>query len=343
MAGFFGRALRIGASGSAIALAAVALTGSAGYADPPIVKVAAGSPAKGFMTQPLYRGAAVPDEFTVLVTPNDCHGHVQLTMSWDESENWLKVRLQGKNVLVQNPSLLRTEGVDYFPNPFWPEQKDIVDGRYQFWIIAPLQIVTFYYSGQTLELLGSEYDFAAPPPSSIPLQLPAFAALPTPFFQPDAKGNLDVTYTYDYDNLVRPDLPSYAHTLGTFIPHSLCTADPFRYDRTSTRPYAVTVPASEALSFRHFLENGLIFDMTVEPAEYYTFPPLTTMAGVYSGAAGVAGGVPRGWSVDLEAVFGSLAPPIRPFPSAPYPGEACVNYFKPRRDRDFNICGGGGQ
>lgn len=339
------RAIRVGATGGAVALAAVAMTGSPGEAEAwsPLIKVAAGSPAKGFMTQPLYRGAAVPDEFTVLATPNNCQGQVQLTIAWDEDENWVKLHLYGKNVLERKPDLFRTEGVDYFPNPFWPEKKDIVDGRYQFWMISPLEIATFYYDGQTLELLGSEYDFPTPPQGAIPLELPVFAALPTPFFQPEHDGDLNVYVEYSYDELVRPDLPQFAHTVGTFIPHTLCKTDPYRYDRTSTRPYAVTVPASKAKSFREYLENGLVFDMTVEPAEYHTFPPLTTMAGVYSGAVGVAGGVPKGWTLDLEAVFGSLAPPIRPFPSAPFEGEACVDYFKPKRDRDFDVCGGGGQ
>ncbi len=334
------RPLGVLSFGVVLAIGWTALSGTSGHATISELKASVGTPELGIMTLPLYRGGAVPDEFVVLATPGNCQRSVQVTYTWNEQQNWVKVHLKGKKVLERFPSVERTEGVDYFPNPFWPEPEDFEDGRYQFWTIAATDIATFYYSGLTLELLGSEYDFEEPPPNSIPVQLPVFAALPTDFFQPKPNGDLDVTFTYAYDNLVRPDLPQFAHTFGTFIPHSLCTADPFRYDRTSTRPYAVTVPASKAKSFRDFLENGLVFDMTVEPPQYHQFPPLTTMAGVYQGATAVAGGVPQGWTLDLEAVFGSLAPPIRPFPSAPFQGEACVDYFKPKRDRDFDICGG---
>lgn len=330
------------ALGGGIAVVAGALSvGTAGHADSPPRKIQAssGTAEAGFLTVPLYRGAAVPDEFTVIATPQNCRGSIQATYTWNEQENWMRLNLKGKGVLQQYPSIHRTEGVDYFPNPFWPEQKDFDNGRYQFWTIVAADVATFYYSAETLQLLGSQYDFATPPPNSIPVRLPVFAALPTPFFEPDANGDLDLTVEYQYDHLVRPDLPQFAHTFGTFIPHSLCTANPFRYDQTSTRPYAITVDASYSKSFREFLENGLVFDMTVEPPSYYTFPPLTTMSGVYSNAAAVAGAVPQGWSLDLEAVFGSLAPPIRPLPTAPGANEACVNWFKPKRDRSFNICG----
>ncbi len=327
---------RTAATASAGLVAALALGSSPSHAHRPgtVVQASAGDTGRGFMTLPLWRGAAVPDEFLVKATPGNCRRHIQATYIWDESANWVRLRLRGHGVLEALPSIERTEGVDYFPNPFWPEPEDFEDGRYQFWTIAGTDVTTFYYSAVTLELLGSEWDFETAPEAAIPVELPTFSALPTPFFQPDENGNVDVTFEYEYDQMLRGDLPEFAHTLGSFIPHTLCKTDPFRYDRTSTRPYATTLPASEAKSFREFLRNGLVFDLTIEPPSYHAWPPLTTMAGVYSNAAAVAGNVPLGWSVDFEAVFAGLAPPIRRFPTA----DTCVDYFKPKRDRDFDVC-----
>jgi hypothetical protein len=305
------------------------------------LEASAGDSSEGFFTLPLYRGGATPDEFLVLKTPGNCDRSVQVTMAWNEDENWVRIWVKGKGVLDPSPSVQRTPGVDFFPNQFWPEQEDFTNGRYSLWTIAAPEIVTFYYDGATLNLLGSQYDFPAPPPNSIPLRLPAFTAIPTPFIHPEPDGDIDVYWEYDYDGLVRPDLPQYAHILGSFIPHTLCKADPFRYDRTSTRPYVTIRPASEAKTWREFLHNGIVFDMTVEPPQYFTNPPFSTNVGVYQGALAVAGGIPKGWGLDLEAFFASLAPPIRPNPTAPFPGEACTNWFKPKRDRDFDVCGGG--
>jgi hypothetical protein len=304
------------------------------------VEFSYGDASKGFMTTPIYRAGSVPDEFLVIATPGNCQRHVQITMAWDEAENWVRVRVQGKGVLPQYPDIDRTEGVDFFPNKWWPEPEDFEDGQYLLWLIAAPEVATFYYDVNTLELLGSEYDFETPPIPAIPVDLPVFTAIPTPFFQPDENGDIDVVWEYDYDGLVRPDLPEQAHALGSFIPHSLCTTDPYRYDRSSSRPYVTARPASEAKSWREYLENGLVFDLTVEPQEYFMYPPASTNVGAYQGMVAIAGNVPKGWSLDFESFFGGIAPPIRPLPTAPGPGQACTDWFKPKRDRPLNICAG---
>ncbi len=343
----FKRPLRFIALAGALALASTAM-GPSQPADASIdnLELSFGDAKKGFMTLPLYRAGSVPDEFLVLATPGDCQRSVQVTMAWDEAENWVRIRVQSKGALERFPSVDRTEGVDYFHNPWWPEPIDFDNGRYLLWFISSPQLATFYYDVNTLELLGSEYDFESPPIPSIPIEIPVFTAIPTPFFQPDENGDVDVVWEYAYDGLVRPDLPDQAHALGTFLPHTLCKTDPFRYDRSSTRPYVSARPASEAKTWREYLENGLVFDLTVEPPEYFTFPPASTNVGVYQGQAGIAGNIPKGWSLDFEAFFGSIAPPIRPLPTAPFPGETCEDWFKPKRDRDLDICApppGGGQ
>ena len=199
-------------------------------ASPTGVEAAWGDARKGFMTLPIYRAGAVPDEFLVLKTPGNCQRSVQVTMAWDEAQNYVRIRVQGKGVLERLPSVNRTEGVDFFPNRFWPEPEDFDNGQYLLWFISSPFVATFYYDVATFDLLGSEYDFATPPVPSIPVELPVFTAIPTPFFQPDENGDVDVTWEYAYDAMVRPDLPNQAHALGSFIPHTLCKADPYRYD-----------------------------------------------------------------------------------------------------------------
>lgn len=215
------RGLRMAAAASALTLVILGM-GAWGYAMEPPQNLSAGTAALGFLTTPLYRGSGIPDEFLLKATPGNCGNSIQVTYTWSEKENWMRVHLQGKNVLEPQPSIQRTEGVNIFANSFWPEAQSFDNGRYQFWTISSLGAVDFYYDGQTLDLLGSEFDFSNPPPNAIVINLPMFAALPTPFFQPDENGDLDVTFEYPYDHLVRPDLPEFAHTVGSFVPHPHC-------------------------------------------------------------------------------------------------------------------------
>lgn len=294
-----------------------------------------GDESRGRLTTQLHRGASVPDELMVIATPNDCRGSLDLEVEWDEAENYVRIHLTGENALDPHPTVHRTEGVDYFPNDFWPEAKDVEDGRYLLWLIHVPGLVDFYYDATTLDLLGSEYDFESPPENAIPVEIPAFVAVPTGFIEVKENGDVDYTHEFAYDGLTRGDLPQFAHFVASFIPHSLCQAHPTDYVQTSSRPYAgPTLPASEALPFSEYLGNGIIFDITVEPQDYHVYPPISTNIATYSQALTVAGGIPNGWTNDLEAVFANLAPPIVPWSEA----GTCEDWFKPRRDRDFDIC-----
>jgi hypothetical protein len=314
---------------------ATLLCGSVGLADSPIAPRSYGTYREGAMTVPLHRGAAVPYELTVIALPNDCERSVEAKIVWSEEDNFVKVRLRGRGVLEPRPVITRTLGVDYFPNQFWPEPKDVIGGRYQLWFISSGEALDFYYDPETLLLLGSEYDFETPPADAIVLQFPTVKVFPTPFFQPDERGDLDVRFEFPYDHIVRGDRPEFAHHYATFIPHDLCQANPFRYDQSTTRPYITKpLPASEARTFGDWLRNGLILDTTVEAPEYYTEPPLTTMLATYSNALVVGGGVPRGWTWDLEAALQNIAPPIRPWEGA----GSCTNWFKPIHTQNLYFC-----
>jgi hypothetical protein len=311
------------------------LVSSPGIADSPGRPRSTGTFHRGSLTMPLHRGGATPFEAFLPALPSNCEAEMTITLTWDEQANQVHARLTGRHVLVPHPTIRRTQGVDFFANPLWPEQKDITDGRYLLWILSPAQMITFYYDGATQNILGSEFEFPTPPAGAIPLTVPGLKLVPSPFFQPDAEGNVDVQWSYAYDSMVRGDLPRFAHSFYTAPPANLCLANPFRYDQSTTIGYTSPArPAAEAMAFSDYLRNGLIFDITVEPPHYVTFPPVAGQTSFYSGATVVGGGIPNGWALDLDAVFMNNAPPIKPFAAA----HTCRNYFVPRHNPNLNFC-----
>jgi hypothetical protein len=284
---------------------------------------------------PLYRGAATAFELTVIATPNGCTTHPVVDLDWSEEENVVNVHLHGKGVLQQFPSVSRTEGVDFFPNPFWPETKDFVGGRYQLWIISPAAPITFYYSGTDRHLLGSQYDFAEQPAGSIPVPFPTVRAFPSAYFQPNEAGDVDFTWSFPYGSPFDGARPEFSHYFATFPPPNLCFANPFRYDLTTTRPYITKPrPASEARSFSDYLRSGLLFDLTVEPPVPAAEPPLPALTAAYSNVTIVGGAIPQGWELDFVAAFMNVSPPIRPWRGA----GRCENTFSPQHNPNVNFC-----
>jgi hypothetical protein len=289
----------------------------------------------GSIDMPLHRGNVVPFELTVAKTPDNCSGNLRLRIDWNQEANEVRVRLDGQHALTPYPTVHRTEGVEYFPNPFLPEPKDVVNGRNEFWLVTPGPDITFYYDGTTLNLLGSELDFPTPPAGAIPLPLPTLVAVGSPFFEPDDQGNVHFEWKFPYDKVTRGDLPQFGQHYVSFPPPNLCGANPYRFDLSTARIYmSKPVPAAEALPFSDYLRAGLIFDVTIDPPQYYVYPPLTTLIATYSGATVVAGGIPKGWMFDIDAAFMNVAPPIRPWPAA----GSCANWFDPMHTKGLNFC-----
>jgi hypothetical protein len=303
---------------------------------PPDVAFSAGEDDVGFLHIPLHRGDIAPFELTVIATPNNCETHPDLDLSWDKAKNIVDVHIRGKGALPYFPNVYRTEGVDWFPNPFVHEPKDIIGGRHQFWVITAGPDVTFYYDPGTLNLMGSQYDFATAPPA-IPIQLPSLLALGSPFYEPLPNGDVDFEYTIPYDHMVRGDAPDYSHLVVSFPPPNLCQVNPFRIDLSNLRPYVSPAqPASAALSFDQYLRGGLVFDWTVEPAQYFVLPPSVSFVATWSNITLLGGGIPKNWAFDIEAAFMNVAPPIRPWGGA----GSCTNYFQDHQ-RTNNFCTGG--
>lgn len=296
-----------------------------------------GDVSKGAFRTELFRGAAVPFELSVIPTPNNCEGSMDFEISWDEEANEVTMHLTGEGVMEQSPSIERTLGVDYFPNPFFPEPEDYDNGRYQMWVIgAGGPPVMFLYDPFTLDLIGSEYDFEVPPPA-IPVFFPSLYMFSGPMFQPDANGDVDETWSFDYDGMTRGDLPQYSHHVVSIPPPNLCGANPFRLDLSTLRLYVSDpLPASEARPWSDYLRDGMFFDITVEPGEYYQDPPRTTGVATYSGATGIPGGIPRDWQFNFDAGFMGVAPAIQPWHGA----GTCEMVFEPMHTKGLNFCGG---
>ena len=284
---------------------------------------------------PLYRGTAVPFELTTIATPNDCANPLDMTLKWDAEENDVTVKLKGKAALEQYPDIQRTEGVDFFPNDFHPELEDIEDGRYQLWLISAAgPELTFYYNPATLDLMGSEFDFDEPP-MAIPIAFPTLYLVPTPFFQPDEDGDVDLEVHYDYDGMLRGDREDLSHFYITFPPPNLCLANQDRLDISTLRPYLSDPrPASEARPWSDYLRGGMLFDVTVEPPDYHTEPPRVTFIGTHMGSTAVGGTVPPNYKLDIDAAFMGVAPPIRPWEGA---GQ-CEQEFEPFHGQGINFC-----
>lgn len=291
---------------------------------------------EGKMTLPLRWSAALSPETLSVAVPGNCEGTINLTMTWDEEEDWLKIRLQGENVLTPHPVIHRTPGVDFFPNPFWPEAEDILGGRYQLWFISPSEEINYYYDQATLDLVGSEHDLGAPPAGTFPIHIPGIKVLGSEFFQPDDDGDLDVEFTWSYSGLVRLDRPEFSHMFVSFPPPNLCGSNPYRYDLSTNRGHiSAPRPASEARPFDAYFRNGIIFQITVEPPQYFVDPPRDTQTAAYSNVTNFGGLVPPGYTFDFDAVFSNVAPGIKPLPMA---GQ-CVNHFSGVHTKNLNFCG----
>src|SRR5438128_3715350 len=85
--------------------------GSPASADPEgIHKFATGTFEEGSLTVPLYRGAAVVDEFMVAAT-KDCGAHLTLRIKWSKSDNLVGVQLTGEGALAPLQTVRRAPWV----------------------------------------------------------------------------------------------------------------------------------------------------------------------------------------------------------------------------------------
>ena len=95
-----------------------------------LVPVWLGDEARGALVSPMFRGAAAGIEDYVFTPPDgDCaNARGVFRIDWDEQANTVRYQLKFKQVPVR-PEVRRTEGVDFFPNPFHRRAQGLQERR----------------------------------------------------------------------------------------------------------------------------------------------------------------------------------------------------------------------
>ena len=297
-----------------------------------LVPVWLGDDDRGALVSPMFRGAAAGIEDYVFTPPDgDCAStRGVFRIDWDAAANTVRYQVKLKKVPVR-PSVRRTEGVDYFPNPYHDTPKDIRNGGYRLWTVLSAQglLNDFYYDAGTLLFAGSQWDFpGGQPAGTIKVSVPVFALQSTVVMLPDRDGQMFHQYTVPYD---RPTVEGGAYSFGlaTYIPLDLCEGHPVQPTLGQLRPWVSPwlppgTPGYD-FSFRDMLARGMVFSVTVE--EDKAFPQTRGFAPyVYSGIPIMGnepvfqGGVPSGYRNDLASVILQVVPGIRPIPGGNGPG-----------------------
>lgn len=162
----------------------------------------AGDYAEGSVYAPLWRGASSGIEDFVFAPPGgDCRGlKGTVRIDWSEAQNRVHYLLKLRG-LPAHPNVHRVEGVTWFPDPFHMAPKDIEDGAYRFWtIFTNTRVAALYYDAQSLDLLGSQFEFpSGPPPGSIPITIPVAGLVASVRMRPDPDGFIVHEYEIRYD------------------------------------------------------------------------------------------------------------------------------------------------
>jgi hypothetical protein len=291
----------------------------------------------GSLYTPLWRGGFPGMEDYVYTPPGgDCSGvKGTVRVDWDVNANTVHFLVKAKG-LPSNPSVTRTNGVDWWPDAFHPAPQNVTNGKYRLWVIrtATTHPGTFYYDPSNLQLLGSNVDFPNGAPSPVSIQIPMLLLTDSLAFDVGADGYVSHQWTIPY-NQVTGEGGTFAHAYGTFAPNNLCEAAPLQPDISQLRPYVSQwQPPSAGVSWASILAGGLGFDIQVEdaspqPPQYaghlpYIFGGISVAGNVTA----IRGGVPNGYSMSIVAAFRNVAPPIEPVIGGNGPG--CSSYvFEP--------------
>jgi hypothetical protein len=299
----------------------------------------------GSVYTPLWRGSNANIEDLIYAPPNgDCRkikGTVRV--DWDKAENTVRITLKGRGV-PRAPVVQRTEGVDFWYNPFHLRQRDLLDTGYRLWTLFGTinsALTSFYYDADTKLLLGSEYDFpGGPPPGSITMGYPIFPLVSSKSFNPDAQGKLFYQYTIPYDHVTQEGGQT-GSAFVTNVPHDLCQSNPADPTAGQLRPYVHGwLPLSAGPSFADILRAGLIFDVSIEdvsiPYPNNDPPYVFSGASLMSNFAGMQGGIPNGYHLHLDTVIRNVAPVI--YPIAGGNGLGCQPFLATPHVTGPNFC-----
>ena len=218
-------------------------------------------PDEGRFEFPLALGLAGNNEVQI-APPQVCEGSARATVTYSKAQNrvLLDVDYHG---LPYRPSFTRPRDVS---NPYvqWPVS--VENANYQVWFLGRQFnfTTTFYYSGTTLQLIGSEFDLPnGPPAGSIPVAVPSAQMIGTNAFEPDEDGEAHPHFEFNYDQIL--DNVGSGGTYVSTLPFNLCKPDEYGIYYTQGG-----LPASLAMNFDQVLDSihggyGMIVHTSLEP------------------------------------------------------------------------------
>jgi len=295
-----------------------------------IAPVWRGTDAKGQLYVPLWRGALPGMEEWVYTPPNgDCrpdkYAKATIRLDWDQSTNTVHYLMKGVR-FDPHPTVHRTEGVNWWYNPFHPAPKDFTDGAYRLWTI-PLSVrrtVNLYYDPTTLQLIGTDYTLSPPPTNAIALNFPVFAITGSQQIKPAEDGSFSHQWTVPWDHLTnegqgtKPGL--FSQSWVTFAPVDLCEAAPLQPAISQLRPVASPwQPPDQGPTWATVMQLGLGFDFHAEEVAdpnvlEGNLPYVYSGVSVVSNNASMQGGVPFNWHMPILPALLNVAPPVEPVP-----------------------------
>ncbi len=298
-----------------------------------------GNDDRGSLYVPLWRGvASAIEDYVPAPQDHDCSRMKgTVFVEWDRRANKVHFTVKFRG-LIPHPEVHRTEGVDWTYNRFHQTPKDFTNAGYRFWTLFGRVNTghrpTFYYDPQTLQLLGSEYDFPNGPPNGgqvIPVEFPIFPIIPSLIFPAAEDGSAFHEWTTPYDH-VTAEGGAVSFSPNSFVPLDLCQAAPLQPDISQLRPYISDWrPPSEGPSWAEILHAGVLFDTTIDPYDadgpggVFPYPYVYSDVSLMSNAPVTQGGIPNNFLLKIPAVIQNVAPVIRPVPFGN--GKSCKAYY----------------
>jgi hypothetical protein len=290
---------------------------------------------KGTLYAPLWRGAFPGvEDYVYAPSDHDCtKAKSTLRIDWNRATNKVDILIKGR-AFPRRPDVRRTEGVDWFPDPFHNAPKDIHEGGYRMWMLmgSPTRQAGFFYDPTTLQLKGSDFDFPnGPPPGLIRNAFPVISMSGSTLFDPDSQGFVVHEWKTAYDH-VTVESGTYGRAWGTFVPVDLCQAAPLQPGISQLRPYASPwQPLNTAPRWDEMLHAGLGFDIQIDertdPNDQYggNLPYVFSGISYLGNMTALQGGVPNGHANSILAAFQNVAPAIFPVPGGN--GRDCRPYL----------------
>ena len=287
----------------------------------------------GSVYAPLFRGATPGLEERVYTrADHDCTKGAKGTVriDWDKATNTVHYLIKGKH-FDRRPTVIGTDGVDWFFNPWHNSPKDIVEGHYRLWTVigSVTRTEQLYYDPNTLLLIGTEFTMPTPPPNAITIALPTFSITGSSQFEPDDDGFVSHQYTVAYDKVTTED-GHFSRCWTVYGPEDLCEALPLQPAVSQLRPIASPyLPPDKAPSWVEILHGGLALDLHVEPPAdpnvmFGNFPYVFSAFSVVENLTYIQGGVPNGWHAKLMSAILNVAPALEPVPGGN--GQGCQLY-----------------